>query len=43
MSLEDESDIPTKNTECVLNEHIKQEFVIFIIYYTFNVNLMNIL
>ncbi len=40
MSLEDESDIFTKNNECVLHRHI--EFVlVFITYYTFDVDFMD--
>ncbi len=42
MSLEDESDIPTKNNKCVLHRWIEDDFV-FITYYTFDFDLMDFL
>ncbi len=41
-SPEDESDIHTKNNECVLHKQIEHEFVVFITYYTFDVYLMEL-
>ncbi len=44
MSPEDESDIPTKNNELVRHKQIEHEFVVvFITYYTFDVDLINYL
>ncbi len=41
MSLEDESDILTKNNECVLHRWIEHKcVVVFITYYTFDVDMM---
>ncbi len=41
MSLEDELDIPTKNNECVLHSWIEHECIVFITYYTFDVDLID--
>ncbi len=42
ISLQNKSDLPTKNNECVLHRWIKHNFiVVYIIYYTFDEGLMN--
>ncbi len=43
-SLENESGIyPTKKNECVLQRQIDHKFVVFITYYKFDVDLMDVL
>ncbi len=42
MSQEDESDIPNKNNAYVLHRQIEHSFVVFITYYTSDVDLMDV-